>query len=97
MPSTQPELFGNIAAQPDLFGDRQPAQSYLPDPGDVRIRLLDMLGQAKSAEFKSPWDRRKTRLYQVIFPQMAKWLPEEEADQLCFEFARELERFRLAA
>lgn len=94
---TQPDFFGQGAAQADLFADDQPVQSYLPDPADIRLRLLNLLGEAKSAETKSPWDGRKTRLYQVIFPQMAKWLPDDEANQLCFEFAREMERLRLAA
>lgn len=35
---------------------------------------------------------RTQRYHEVVFPQMANWLPREEADQLCFEFAKELER-----
>jgi hypothetical protein len=31
----------------------------------------------------------------VVFPQMARWLPDEERDQLCFEFAQEVERIAL--
>jgi hypothetical protein len=31
-----------------------------------------------------------------VFPQMANWLPEEEAAQLRFEFAQELERLKAA-
>jgi hypothetical protein len=96
MKSTQPDLFGD-APHPDLFADNAPKQSYLPEPSDVRRRLVAILSEAKSAQSKSPWDGRKTRLYQLIFPQMARWLPSDEADQLCFEFARELERFNLAA
>ncbi len=97
MNSTQPDLFGHSPAQPDLLADDQPVQSYRPDPADIRNRLAGMLAEAKAAKSQSPWDGRKTRLYQVIFPQMAKWLPGEEAEQLCFEFAREMERLRLAA
>lgn len=97
MNPAQPDLFGHAPAQADLFADHRPVESYLPDPADIRRRLLALLGEAKSAESQSPWDRRKTRLYQVIFPQMAKWLPGDEADQLCFEFAREMERLNLAA
>jgi hypothetical protein len=36
-------------------------------------------------------DRRTHRYHQVVFPQMANWLP-DTAKQLCFEFAKELER-----
>jgi hypothetical protein len=36
-------------------------------------------------------------MWQTVFPNMAKWLPKEEAEQLSFEFAREIERLRRAA
>lgn len=36
-------------------------------------------------------------MWQIVFPQMANWLPQEERDQLRFEFAQELERLKLAA
>jgi hypothetical protein len=43
-----------------------------------------------------PWDRKRTQLNAKIFPQMANWLPEEEAAQLCFEFEVELARLDAA-
>jgi hypothetical protein len=36
-------------------------------------------------------------MWQIVFPNMANWLPEAEAEQLRFEFAREIERLRQAA
>jgi hypothetical protein len=36
-------------------------------------------------------------MYQIVFPQMANWLPEAEAEQLRFEFHRELKRLTKAA
>ena len=30
-----------------------------------------------------------------MFPQTTRWLPDDERDQLCFEFFRELERIEL--
>jgi hypothetical protein len=36
-------------------------------------------------------------MWQTVFPNMAKWLPGEEAEQLCFEFAQEMKRLALAA
>jgi hypothetical protein len=44
-----------------------------------------------------PWPERKARMWQTVFPQMANWLPDDEAGQLCFEFAREIERLKAAA
>jgi hypothetical protein len=36
-------------------------------------------------------------MWQTVFPNMAKWLPAEEAGQLCFDFAQEMERLNKAA
>ena len=86
--------------QPDLFGARQlglgledtrPDPTRI-DPEEVRQELKAILALAKSAHETAPWDRRTQRYHQVVFPQMVRWLPEDEAAQLCFEFARELER-----
>jgi hypothetical protein len=87
--------------QLDLFGEGEdrmqaPVQSYAPDPERVRRRLMALLERARSAEVM-PWSERDARMWQTVFPQMANWLPREEAEQLCFEFARELERLRAAA
>jgi hypothetical protein len=65
------------------------------DPNDIRVRLHKMLAEARAAESTSPWNERTTRLYQVIFPQMAHRLPDAEAEQLRSEFRTELERLSL--
>jgi hypothetical protein len=98
------DLFEHTQAQGSLFGgapDRipdSPSESvfYLPDPADIRRRLHAVLATARDAD-RMPWDPRKARMWQTVFPQMANWLPDEEADQLRFEFAREIERLKLAA
>jgi len=96
------DLFGHTPLQASLFGDaadRIPdppaATSYLPDPSDIRRRLHAVLATAREAEHM-PWEPRKARMWQAVFPQMANWLPEEEADQLRFEFAQEIERLKAA-
>jgi hypothetical protein len=73
------------------------ARVPLVDPAMVRRRLLAMLSDIRAAEKTSPWPPEATRLNQLIFPQMANWLPEDERDQLRFEFAMELKRLNLAA
>jgi hypothetical protein len=101
MMSDQTEPFGHAPAQGSLFGageDRlqAPVRSYLPDPERVRQRMMAVLEKARSAT-TMPWSERDARMWQTIFPNMANWLPEEEANQLRFEFAREMERLKQAA
>ena len=76
--------------QPDLFPERPRIE--IVDPDDVRVELLEILAIARAARDEAPWDRRTHRYHEVVFPQMANWLPEDEAEQLCFEFSKELER-----
>ncbi len=79
-----------MSDQPDLFPEKP--RTEVVDPDDVRVELLEILAIAKAARDEAPWDRRTHRYHQVVFPQMANWLPDDEADQLRFEFAKELER-----
>lgn len=62
------------------------------DPEEVRQELRALLALAQAATDAAPWDRRTHRYHQVVFPQMASWLPDDEAEQLCFDFAEELKR-----
>ena len=86
--------------EPDLFGpsqlglgleDTRPDPTKV-DPEEIRLELRALLALAKAAQDEAPWDLRTHRYQQVVFPQMANWLPDDEAQQLCFEFAKELER-----
>lgn len=97
----QTDLFGHRPAQGSLFGSREdrlqaPIQRYEPDPEQVRRRLKTLLETARSAR-KMPWPERDARMWQIVFPNMANWLPDEEAKQLRFEFAQEIARLRQAA
>ena len=99
--SDQTDLLGHTSTQGSLFGageDRlqAPVQRYLPDPDKVRQRLRALLEKARTAE-RMPWPDREARVWQIVFPNMAKWLPDDEADQLRFEFAHEMERLKQAA
>lgn len=93
------DLFGT--GQQSLFGDEPgrirhpPAPSTLPDPVDVRRRLHAALDKARSAD-RLPWSRKDAESWRIVFPQMANWLPDDEADQLRFAFAQEIERLLAA-
>lgn len=88
--------------QLSMFGDGEGRMSHqrqpdiAPDPDRVRRRLHAVLERARAAP-DEPWPEKKQRVWQIVFPNMAKWLPEDEAEQLCFEFAQEIERLKLAA
>lgn len=73
-----------------------PAPDIMPDPDRVRQRLHGILETARAAP-DVPWPAKKQRVWTIVFPNMAKWLPDDERDQLCFEFAREIERLKEAA
>lgn len=94
------DLFGN--GQLSIFGESEnlvphPEQpSTIPDPAKVREKLHALLEKARNAE-TMPWPEKKARVWQIVFPNMANWLPEDEANQLRFEFAQEMERLKLAA
>lgn len=96
----QGDLFGHAPAQGSLFGagDKRllaPSRHTLPDPEVIRRRLGALLEKARAAE-TMPWSERDARMWQIVFPNMAKWLPEDEAEPLRLEFAREMERLRTA-
>ena len=76
--------------QPDLFGPA-PAPSYLPDPDKIRSKLLGVLAKARAAP-EVPWSPKDADFYRTVFPQMATWLPDDEAARLRREFAAELAR-----
>ena len=80
--------------QLDMFG-APPAQSYDPDPASVRAELMEVLAKARAAPAQ-PWDAREASLYRTIFPQMANWLPDKEAERLRREFEKELVRLGVA-
>lgn len=94
------DLFGDNQLSMFGDGDRQIPHARQPDiapsPDRVRRRLHAVLETARAAP-DVPWPTKKQRLWQIVFPNMSKWLPQEEADQLRFEFAQEIERLGIAA
>jgi hypothetical protein len=93
-----PDLFGHRTAQGDLFANEPPRDNGVgvADPDKVRRHLYKLLAEARAAQSEPPWNKRDTQMYQIVFPQMANWLPHAEAEQLRLEFRTELERLSLA-
>ena len=94
----QSDLFGYAPPQGSLFGEGEnrmpsPVISTTPDPAAIRVRLQGIVAQARAAQ-KMPWPEREARMWQIVFPNMANWLPDEEAKQLRLEFWHEIERLK---
>lgn len=69
-------------AQLDMFaGDEAPQTSIVADPDRVRRKLEAMLVEAREAgDIGLPQSRR--RLIETLVPQMTRWLPAHEADDV---------------
>lgn len=74
------------------LGETTATEGYSPNLQHVREDLDSILQEARSGHETPPWDARTLRYKKIVFVQMTKWLPDDEAEQLCFEFAREVER-----
>ena len=74
------------------LGEAPPNAVYSPNLAEIREDLDSILEMAKSAIDHAPWDARMMRYNKIIFLQMAKWLPDNEAEQYCFAFLAEYER-----
>ena len=81
--------------QPELFSEG-PRVVYRADPAKVRLKMRAVLDEMRRAA-AMPWDTREQRYHQTVFPQMSRWLPDEEAAQLCLEFEAEWLRLQTAA
>lgn len=83
-----------MATQPDLFPAAARVETV--DPDDVREEMIQLLATARAARDAAPWTARRNRFWRKVYPQMSRWLTDpEEARQLCFDFAAELDRIDL--
>jgi hypothetical protein len=79
-----------------MIAFRRRARTIRPTPRKIRRRLRSLIEKARTSE-TMPWPEGDARMWQIVFPDMAKWLPADEAEQLRFEFAREMGRLMSAA
>jgi hypothetical protein len=92
--------FSDDPNQPSLFGAGEegmqpPVHRFVADTELIRRRLHALLETARAAAVM-PWPERDARMWQTVFPQMADWLPDDEAIQLRFEFMQEIARLKAA-
>lgn len=86
--------------QLSLFGEGEarmvaPAPPPVDHPARARAKLTALLALVREAK-TMPWPERDARMWQTVFPQMANWLPDDEARQLCLAFEQEIERLKAA-
>jgi hypothetical protein len=86
--------YGRHRDQLDMFGP-PPEQNYDPDPAEVRAELMAVLAKARAAP-QEPWPAKEASYWRTVFPQMANWLPDDEAERLRLEFAAEIARLEAA-
>jgi hypothetical protein len=87
--------YGGDRRQLDMFGSPPAQEIPDPDPEEVRTELLGILATARAAP-KVPWPAKELSYWRTVFPQMANWLPAEEAARLRGEFTAELARLEAA-
>ena len=89
-------MFGHTPQQSEMFDEQVhgPAKKLTAD--DIRGEMLALLAKARAAD-SMPWTERELRTHTVLFPEMARWLPEAEGEQLLLEFTTEIERLKRAA
>jgi hypothetical protein len=65
-----------------------------PAPETVRVRLHAMLNVVRSAS-EMPWEPHRARAQELVFANMASWLPEHERDELRQAFTAQMVRLRI--
>jgi hypothetical protein len=80
-------------AQFELFNTAPPV-SAAPSADEVRARLEAIFATLRSGDKVAEGEIRRLK---VVVPQMARWLPSEEAEAMRAQFAAEIARLDRAA
>ena len=84
--------------QADLFEDndaeavsRPKPYVFKPDLDKIRAELRDVIDKARASS-SAPWDPKEFGYWRTVLPQMSRWLPDDEREQICREFQIEVSR-----
>lgn len=82
-------------SQLSLFRPERPEASPRrpPDPNYIRKSLNRLLRLVRDAQIM-PWSEGEAESWEKLFPELAAWLPAEEATAMTGEFAAQLARLR---
>jgi hypothetical protein len=78
-------------SQLDLFGSSPRPLPRLPTAEDVRPELIEVLDRLRRSE-TMPFSPKELRFWRAVFPQMSRWLPDDERTAMGAAFAAELTR-----
>jgi hypothetical protein len=78
-------------SQLDMFGSSPRSLPKLPTAADVRPELIEVLDRLRNSE-TMPLSPKDLRFWRTVFPQMSRWLPDDERSAICAAFAVELAR-----
>ena len=76
-----------------MFGAAPGAAALAPTPDSIRQRLDAVLRMLRVAN-EMPWSSTQAQTWRMIVPQMANWLPEDEAHAVRNEFSTLLDRLQ---
>lgn len=91
-----PPFYARALQQFSLFGEgegRMPAPAPSDHAARAREKLNALLTLARRSQ-TMPWASRDALMWETVFPKMANWLPQDEADELRAAFAQEIERLK---
>lgn len=83
-------------SQMDMFGPAPRPAPKLPSAEDVRPELTDVLDRLRRSE-TMPLSPKDLRFWRTVFPQMSRWLPDNERETMCAAFVAELLRLERRA
>jgi len=83
-------------SQLDMFGPPPKPAPRLPTAEDVRPELIEVLDRLRGSE-TMPLSPKDVRFWRTVFPQMSRWLPDDERVAMCAAFAAELSRLEKRA
>jgi hypothetical protein len=83
-------------SQLDMFGPPPVAPVLRPTAEDARPKLTEVLDRLRGSTVM-PLSNKELLFWRTVFPQMSKWLPNEEREAMCAAFFAELKRLERVA
>ncbi|WP_176695992.1 hypothetical protein [Phenylobacterium immobile] len=96
VPDPQRIVHQGYMSQLDMFGSLPKPAQTLPTADSVRPELTALLTRLRVSE-TMPLSPKDLRFWRTVFPQMSRWLPEDERNAMCASFVAELARLESRA